>query len=225
MSLNHGSQQTDRARGGRARRCRGLEGWAHLQVAFSCWHRASLDINTRISPPFAIPRWLRSLQPHHRALNISRRKVKRRLWAPAQKDGRLQGCCSPPPFLGAVLELPSAPGCAGRLWLGLPLAWEKPAQFICASAAPFLWAAGFLCWYPCCNVRALYLPLPLFQINPVIFIKRCYLWLLTYMRDAKWEFSYLVTFIPGNLIQCLMDKHEVFGRIAEWCALPSSEKV
>lgn len=64
----------------------------------------------------------------------------------------------------------------------------KQSQLTYCSAVPFLWAVDFLCWYPFCNIRAFYFTLPLFWINPIIFIKKCYLWLLTHMRDANRSF-------------------------------------
>lgn len=70
--------------------------------------------------------------------------------------------------------------------LHLTVRREKQSQFICRSAAPFLWA--FLCWYLFCNIGGLYFPLLLFWINLIIFIKKCYLWLLIHMGDANTSF-------------------------------------
>lgn len=65
-------------------------------------------------------------------------------------------------------------GCARSLWLGFPSAPShcqegQAITIYLPSAEPFLWAMGFLCWYPLCNSTALYFPLPLFGINPIIF--------------------------------------------------------
>lgn len=126
--------------------------------------RSLRAMDTHISPLFALPRRVRALR-------------------------RRTGVCSPPLCPGA--------GGTGRLWWGFPrLAASrrrgggggKQSQFICRSAEPFLWAMGFLWWHPLCNIRALSFPLPLFWMNPIIFIKKCYLWLLTRTRDANGSF-------------------------------------
>lgn len=66
---------------------------------------------------------------------------------------------------------------------------DKQSQFIFPQLSPFCgqWAfcVGIL---PLCNSTALYFPRPLFGINPIIFKKKHYLWLLTRMRDANRSF-------------------------------------
>lgn len=114
--------------------------------------------------------------------------------SPCPGVGCLQACCSPPSFFGDACA-PLQPYSAGCLWLGLPSACsfspsrgKEQSQFTYRSAVPFLWAVDFLCRYPFCNIRAFYFILPLFWINPIIFIKKRYLWLLTHMRDADRSF-------------------------------------
>lgn len=50
---------------------------------------------------------------------------------------------------------------------------------------PFCGQWAFCAGIPSVISELFFSPLPLFWINPIIFIKKCYLWLLTHMRDAN----------------------------------------